>query len=89
MKGAWLGLGMAGVAAIIEWFWAPVFGDTLTALAWLMKMPAVASFIALNFTGSSPYTSLSGVRKEMRIAVPLQIAAAVAGVALFVAGRFY
>ena len=33
----------------------------------------------MNFTGSSTFTSLSGVRREMRIAVPLQIAGAVVG----------
>jgi len=88
VKGAALGLAMAAAAALIEWFRAPVFANTLTAAAWVLMMPAVASFIALNFTGSTPYTSLSGVRKEMRIAVPLQIAAALAGLALFVAGRF-
>lgn len=89
IKGVWLGLGMAALAVLIGRLWAPVFRDTLTALAWMLQMGAVASFIALNFTGSTPYTSLSGVRKEMRVAVPLQIAAAAVGLALFVAGRFW
>lgn len=42
----------------------------------------------MSFTGASTYTSLSGVVKEMRIAVPLQVAAAVVGVLLWVAGLF-
>lgn len=33
---------------------------------------AIVSFLAMNFTGSTPFTSLSGVLKEMRIALPLQ-----------------
>ena len=28
----------------------------------------------MNFTGASTFTSLAGVKKEMRIAVPIQIA---------------
>lgn len=35
----------------------------------------VSSFYALNFTGSTPFTSLSGVRKEMRVAIPALLAA--------------
>jgi hypothetical protein len=36
--------------------------------------PAPSSFLALNFTGSTPFTGLSGVRKELRYALPLYIA---------------
>ncbi len=39
----------------------------------------LSSFLGMNFTGGSTYTSLSGVRKEMKIAVPLQITAVIAG----------
>ncbi|MHC4747932.1 MAG: mercury methylation corrinoid protein HgcA, partial [Planctomycetota bacterium] len=49
---------------------------------------AVASFVTMNFTGASTYTSLSGVKKEMRIAVPLQLAAFVLGTGMWVASRF-
>jgi len=33
---------------------------------------AVSSYLAMNFTGSTPYTSPSGVEKEMKIAIPIQ-----------------
>ncbi len=59
-----------------------------TAAAWVAIIPAVASFLALNFTGSSTYTSLSGVRREMRAAVPIQIAAAAVGLGSWLVGRF-
>lgn len=39
----------------------------------------IASFIGLEFTGSSTYTSLSGVKKEMRIAMPAQALALLTG----------
>lgn len=41
---------------------------------------AVSSFLAMNFTGASTYTSLSGVVKEMRYAVPFQFVLLVLGV---------
>lgn len=49
---------------------------------------AAASFVGLDFTGASTYTSLSGVRKEMRLALPAQALAIVAGLAILAAKRF-
>jgi acetyl-CoA decarbonylase/synthase complex subunit gamma len=54
------------------------------AAAWLLLIPAIASYLGMNFTGASTYTSLSGVREEMRWAVPLQVVAAVLGVILWI-----
>jgi hypothetical protein len=34
-------------------------------LAFLLAMPPVTAYLALNFTGSTPFTSKTGVRKEM------------------------
>ncbi|MCP5107101.1 MAG: acetyl-CoA synthase subunit gamma [bacterium] len=56
--------------------------------AWFLMMTALSSFLTMNFTGASTYTSLSGVKKEMRFAVPVQAAAAVVGSLLWIAGRF-
>jgi hypothetical protein len=42
----------------------------------------------MNFTGSSTFTSLSGVRKEMAVAVPLQAGFALAGALLWMGGRW-
>ena len=49
---------------------------------------SIASFVTMNFTGSSTYTSLSGVKKEMKWAIPLQIAFAVVGLAIFTIQKF-
>jgi len=38
----------------------------------------------MNFTGASTYTSLSGVKKEMRWSLPLQIGSGVIGLVLWV-----
>ncbi len=42
---------------------------------------AMASYLGVNFTGATPYTSPSGVEKELRAALPVMgVAAALAGV---------
>jgi hypothetical protein len=88
-KGVWIGL--AVVLAVGGWVWAHggMFEDGLGAAAWLFMAPAVASFVAMNFTGVSTYTSLSGVRREMRVALPVQAVCAVIGAGLWLAGRFF
>ncbi len=47
----------------------------------------VASFMTMNFTGSSTFTSLSGVKREMKLALPLQIIFAAAGFLLFIISK--
>jgi hypothetical protein len=54
---------------------------------WFLISGAVSSYLAMNFTGASTYTSLSGVRKEMRLFVPLQIAFTGVGLALYVLSK--
>ena len=56
----------------------------LEMLAWVLLVPAAAAYVAMNFTGASTYTSLSGVKKEIRWALPLQIGASVVGLGLWV-----
>jgi hypothetical protein len=56
-------------------------------LAMLAGMPAVSSYAAMNFTGSSPIASPSGVELEMRRALPLQAAASAVAVGAWLAGR--
>ncbi len=48
----------------------------------LLLLPAISSFISLNFTGATTYTSLSGVVKEMQYALPLLAVSVIAGLAL-------
>jgi acetyl-CoA decarbonylase/synthase complex subunit gamma len=88
LKGAWVGL--AAAVALIAWGLPGTgfFDNRLEAAGWLLLVPATSSFLAMNFTGASTYTSLSGVRREMRVAVPSQITAAAAGIAIWIVGRF-
>jgi len=87
-KGAWLGGAMVLGAGAWIGFRGGWFDGALAAAAWAFLVPAVASFLAMNFTGASTYTSLSGVRREMKVAVPIQMVLAAAGVALWITGRF-
>ena len=61
--------------------------NIIVAASWFLIIGAISSFTAMNFTGSSTYTSLSGVKREMKLFVPLQISFAVAGLLLQVAGK--
>lgn len=44
--------------------------------------PLVSSYLALQFTGSTTFTNISGVRKELRFAMPVYISAVILSVAL-------
>lgn len=79
-KGWLLGLlWMLGFIWYSGWF-GP--GFLLRAIGYLLILPALSAYLAMNFTGSSTYTSLSGVLKEMKIAVPLIAISVVIGLIL-------
>jgi acetyl-CoA decarbonylase/synthase complex subunit gamma len=58
-------------------------------ITWFLMIGGISSFMAMNFTGSSTFTSLSGVQKEMKTALPVQIAMVAAGLAGWIFTRFY
>lgn len=81
-KGWLLGLVWVITVGVLNgWPASPSF-SLLRLLGYSLILPAVASFYAMNFTGSSTYTSLSGVLKEMKIAVPIILITICSGVLL-------
>ena len=88
IKGAALGLAQVGVWAILGWPGMGASVSWLQVMAWTLIVTAMNSFVVMNFTGASTYTSLSGVLREMRFAVPAQIAGAVVGIAFWLTGLF-
>ena len=81
--------GIVGAAVFFAIHWSGEVGkETFEFYAWLPVIPAVSTYLAMNFTGSSTFTSLSGVRKEMRWAVPFQIAGATCGLVLWLSSFF-
>jgi hypothetical protein len=61
-------------------------GIELSAL--MLVVMAVSSYLGMNFTGSTPFTSPSGVEKEMRIAIPLQALSMLAAAVLWITATF-
>jgi len=57
-------------------------------LALLFMAAALSSYLAMNFTGTSPFTSPSGVEKEMRRYIPIQAGMAVCGLVLWIGSAF-
>lgn len=88
LKGTWIGAAFLVIVAGFLWANGIQPLNWATAAAWCLIIPATASFAAMNFTGATTYTSLSGVRREMRFAVPVQALAAILGTVLWIAGRF-
>jgi hypothetical protein len=84
-KGFFLGLLTAlpfALATFIQhpdWTW---YHQTGKALGFLLAMPAAIAFIALNFTGSTTFTSKTGVRREMFAYIPAMAWSFGVGIAL-------
>jgi hypothetical protein len=69
------------------WPQTPAY-SVVRALAYILILPSVAAFYAMDFTGSSTYTSLSGVLKEMKAAVPAIAVTISLGVILLIINSF-
>jgi hypothetical protein len=63
-------------------------GHWLSFLALVLGLAALSSYGAMNFTGSTTFTSPSGVEKEMRRAIPLQAGALLLAGSLWVIAAF-
>lgn len=74
------------VFGLIAFFSSPGM-HILALIGWFLISGAISSFLTMNFTGASTYTSLSGVRKEMRIFVPIQLVFAVTGTSLVIISK--
>ncbi|AFM01083.1 MULTISPECIES: mercury methylation corrinoid protein HgcA [Desulfitobacterium] len=75
------------VNATNGWPYDPQY-SMLQALGYVLVFPAVSAYLAMNFTGSSTYTSFSGVLKEMRIAIPAIIVSIFIGCVLILVNSF-
>lgn len=83
VKGALAGIAFSALffalAGGAHWSW-PV------QAAMFLAFPAVSSFYTLNFTGCTTFTSRSGVKKEMRLGLPVLGGALLASLLLVLAG---
>ena len=87
-KGWLLGLIWAVLVNVLNgWPYAPQY-HLLRALGYLLILPSVSAFFAMNFTGCSTFTSFSGVLKEMKIALPAIIISIALGTVLILLNSF-
>lgn len=80
---------IAGLIAVFLATFIPVISESqdevlLRAITYLF-FPAASSYIALQFTGSTTYTGMSGVKRELRIGMPLYIGAAAVSLLMLLA----
>ncbi len=78
LKGSLMGLIVIGAG--VGWFMSEAHWSLLTAC--LLWFPLASSYIALQFTGSTTFTGMSGVERELRIGFPVYIGASVITVTL-------
>jgi hypothetical protein len=84
-KGFILGGVAALVFALLSWIGGAdlvLWRRAVWALAYLLAMPPVTAFLALNFTGSTTFTSRTGVQQEMNTYIPVMAWTFGIGVAL-------
>jgi hypothetical protein len=90
VKGAFLGAVVAAGAWIGGRGLLPEGASVAVPIALALVTTAVASYLGANYTGSTTFTSLSGVKRELRVAIPVMagalIIAAVLPVAALVLG---
>lgn len=87
-KGWLVGLIWAVLVNVLNGWTAVPQYSLLRALGYLLILPSVSAFFAMNFTGCSTFTSFSGVLKEMRIAVPAIIISIFFGIVLILVNSF-
>ncbi len=68
-----------------DWSWWRHSGQ---AAGFLLGMPAVTAFVALNFTGATTFTSRTGVRREMFAYIPAMAATFATGALLAIVFAF-
>ncbi len=88
LKGLLTGLIAASLLTVLQNPDLARWSDRIAIAAWFLLVPSLSAYLAMNFTGASTYTSLSGVKKEMRWALPLEISAGAAGSALWFGSLF-
>ena len=87
-KGLWLGAAVALVVLLASGRYdLSMWAGRLGSLAWMLMIPAATAYLAMNFTGASTYTSLSGVNREMRWALPLEIGMGAGGLVIWIVSR--
>lgn len=76
---------LTGIATALLWLRfsdSHIEKEPLLFWASLLMLPASSSYLALQFTGATTFTGISGVRKEVRLSLPFYIGAIAASIVL-------
>jgi len=84
IKGAAAGIMTAFAMAL--WVWKDMTWFEISGL--MLFAVSVSSYLAMNFTGATPFTSPTGVEKEMRKSIPLQLLATIIAAIIWIGGVF-
>lgn len=93
----WLpGRSFAVKGATVGLLWTVLWYQLAGGAAWgiletgaaILALPAASAFYTLNFTGCSTYTSRTGVKREMRLSMPVMGGAVVLSALLLLVSRF-
>jgi hypothetical protein len=85
----WLkGVQTGAAAGLVYLVLFPAGGSPVWKIGLWLWMTAAASYIAMNFTGATPFTSLSGVEREMRRGLPVQICGVLLALVLWLSAPF-
>jgi len=82
---------VAGLAWSTAWYQLAGGDDwrMATTIAAFLALPAVSAFFTLNFTGSTPFTSRNGVKKEMQLSLPVMGLLIVGSGLVWLGGRLF
>jgi len=81
-------VGLAAGLVIVLAVGSNSYVTAMSASALVVLATVVSSYLAMNFTGTTPFTSPTGVEKEMRRAIPLQLGAVLLAVGLWIGAAF-
>jgi hypothetical protein len=88
-KFALKGILAGSIVALIPILFAEPFVNGMAAyLALFLFSVTISSYLAMNFTGATPFTSPSGVEKEMKQYIPVQFASLVISLGLWIYSAF-
>lgn len=81
-------VGVLSVFAATRYSGLSSLQDTILLIIAYILFPALSSYIALQFTGSTTFTGMSGVKKELKITLPIYKAAACISLVLMIVFKF-
>jgi hypothetical protein len=88
-KFAFKGILVGSIAALLPiLFAASAVNGMAGYLALYLFSVTISSYLAMNFTGATPFTSPSGVEKEMKQYIPVQLASLVISFGLWIYSAF-